>query len=525
MSNDPSVNAAGASAPPNPLLVLMDLSRRARRAETAKALQFLLVNQSVALVRYTLALLWADDDGVLLQSGVSHVDRNSPFIQWLNEASEMLGDQPAICVVDSAMLSPALLKGWAEWLPAHAVWVPIALPERRAGLLLCRDTPFEESEIALFNEWVDVWSHAWVKLAAPTMQGELRTLWHRVWDALPSRETVVAEAKKILAGGRATVQLVRENPRVVRVWLRAACDAVQTRLSGWRQWLKAQGVEGTRLALVAEARAIWANKRRRWTWIVWTLILFPVRLSVLVPGELVPANPAIIRVPIDGVVDEFFVAPNDKVVAGQPLFKLDLTSLLSKAQVAQQEILVAQQEYRQSALQSLTDAKSRGQLASQEGKAAERRVEAEYSQAMLDKATIESPRDGVAIFDDPTEWIGKPVAAGEKVMVVATEGQVEIEAWIPVGDMLEVPKGATVTLYLNAAPFSPVSGHMRYVGYEPMSRPDGTYAYRVRAALPEGEHGPRVGLKGTAKISGQFVPLSYWVLRKPLAQLRQFVGF
>jgi hypothetical protein len=114
--------------------------------------------------------------------------------------------------------------------------------------------------------------------------------------------------------------------------------------------------------------------------------------------------------------------------------------------------------------------------------------------------------------------------AGEKVMVVATEGQVEVEAWIPVGDMLEVPDRASASLYLNASPFNAVSANIRYVGHEPMLRPDGTYAYRVRASLPKGKKGPRVGLKGTAKVNGQFVPFSYWVLRKPLAITRQFLG-
>ena len=34
----------------------------------------------------------------------------------------------------------------------------------------------------------------------------------------------------------------------------------------------------------------------------------------------------------------------------------------------------------------------------------------------------------------------------------------------------------------------------------------------------------RVGLKGTAKVTGGWVPTAYWILRKPLAALRNFVG-
>lgn len=640
------------------LTLLMDLARRARRAETAQALQFLLVNQTMPLLKYTIALLWVENEGVVLQSGVSQIDRNSPFIQASNEILEGLSQQTNICIVESDMLTGSQLRDWGEWFPSSAIWVPINALERKAGLLLCREDSFDENALPLLNEWVEIWAHAWVKLSAPTVQGELSKYWHNFKQRIPDWETCIQEIRYVIAGAKfvlapviakaneklldfkkrhklkdfslesilkkllppsknkvkqrgrpkakkkltfsekvkAQYQHVRDNPIVIwhgckaigrliylafmafgrfikkcfdqvvedpscvprffkdcysttrrrliaidrfiqasytairvnliKFWefLRVRSIPLQERVKRDIAWAKEQGAEGVLQATRREAKAIWADKRRRWKWIIWTFILFPVRLSVLVPGELVPANPAIIRVPIEGVVDEFFVSPNDRVTQGQPLFKLDLASLLSKAQVAEQEIKIAQQEYRQGALQSLTDAKSRSQLAAQEGKAAERKIEADYLKDLLNRATIESPRDGIVIFDDPSEWVGKPVVAGEKVMVVATEGQVEVEAWIPVGDMLEVPDRASASLYLNASPFNAVSANIRYVGHEPMLRPDGTYAYRVRASLPKGKKGPRVGLKGTAKVNGQFVPLSYWVLRKPLAVTRQFLG-
>lgn len=52
----------------------------------------------------------------------------------------------------------------------------------------------------------------------------------------------------------------------------------------------------------------------------------------------------------------------------------------------------------------------------------------------------------------------------------------------------------------------------------------GSYAYRVRATL-EGKTAHRVGLKGTAKLQGGWVPLSYWVLRRPWATVRAYLGW
>jgi hypothetical protein len=81
-----------------------------------------------------------------------------------------------------------------------------------------------------------------------------------------------------------------------------------------------------------------------------------------------------------------------------------------------------------------------------------------------------------------------------------------------------------VSLYLAASPLSSLSGTMRYMSHRAVPRPDGTFAYRVRAKLV-GASGQRVGLKGTAKLHGGWVPLAYWILRRPLASIRQFLAW
>jgi hypothetical protein len=81
-----------------------------------------------------------------------------------------------------------------------------------------------------------------------------------------------------------------------------------------------------------------------------------------------------------------------------------------------------------------------------------------------------------------------------------------------------------VTLYLNATPLQPVSARLRFVAHDASVRPDGSYAYRVRAALAEPPR-HRIGLKGTVKLAGGWVPLGYWMLRRPAAAVRQFLGW
>jgi hypothetical protein len=129
----------------------------------------------------------------------------------------------------------------------------------------------------------------------------------------------------------------------------------------------------------------------------------------------------------------------------------------------------------------------------------------------------------VVLFDDPSEWMGRPVNTGERIMRIAAPGDVEIEAWLPLGDAINLPVGAPLTLYLAANPFDPVAAKVRYLAYEAQARPDGSYAYRVRATLDNPAR-QRVGLRGTAKLSGSWTPMAYWMLRRPLAVIRQALG-
>jgi len=356
-------------------------------------------------------------------------------------------------------------------------------------VLLARDTPWQPGEIGLLTEWMDIWGHAWKVQAKPGARSRWRmltSLWPDAGQRLAARHS----------------------------WLSAA---------GWRARLQ-RGRDWRPSDVAGQIKKLWRNRSLRYSILALAVMLFPVRFSVLAPGELVPAQPAVVRAPLDGTVDTFFVAPNSTVKAGDKLFQLDLTTLSSRLAVARQGLVTAEAEYRQSAQQAVFDPKSKAQLAALQGRIAERQAEAELLQAQFAKAQATAPRDGIVLMDDPSEWIGKPVSTGERIITIAGEDDAEVEAWLGPGDIIELPPGAEITLYLNTAPLSPVEASLRYLAHEAVARPDGSFAYRLRATLAEGQERPRVGLKGTVKVRGGRVPLIYWALRRPLASLRQITG-
>jgi hypothetical protein len=437
------------------LSTLVQLVKRARHAETAQELAFVMVNETNALVPYRQAVLWRRDTkgrgGVVAISGSAAVERNAPITLWLNRALARLdtGAADAPRPVGAADLAPALAEEWPEWLPAHALWVPLALdPGHVLGtLLLAREQPWSDGERHIVSELADGYAHAW----AGFLGGRRRSLLSRLW--------------------------------------------------GGEKYIK--------FAIAAAVIGI---------------MFLPITLSALAPAEVVPFKPTIVRAPLDGVVDHFAVAPNAPVKEGQTLLELDPRAIQNKLEIAGKALGVAEAEYRQAAQEALFDDKSRAKLTVLKARADQRRTDVTYAQSMLDRIHVTASRDGLALFDEPNDWIGRPVTIGERLLEIADPTQGELEIWLPIADAITLKPGAEVEFFLNISPGSPLHAKIRQTSYEATQSPANLLGYRLKATLDDSGNMPRIGLRGTAKIYGEKVTLFYYLARRPLAAARQFLG-
>jgi hypothetical protein len=253
-------------------------------------------------------------------------------------------------------------------------------------------------------------------------------------------------------------------------------------------------------------------------------LCLPITLSALAPADVVPLQPTVVRAPLEGVVDHFSVKPNEAVKEGQALLELDPRAIENRLEVARQALAVAEAEYRQAAQQSVFDEKSRGQLAVLKGRMDQRRADATYAQSLLDRIHVTASRSGIALFDDPNDWIGRPVTIGERLMEIADPSQAELEIWLPVADAITLKTGADVDFFLNISPGAPLHATLRQASYEATLSPSGLLGYRLKALFADGSRVPRIGLRGTAKVYGERVSLFYYLMRRPLAAVRQLLG-
>jgi hypothetical protein len=158
-------------------------------------------------------------------------------------------------------------------------------------------------------------------------------------------------------------------------------------------------------------------------------------------------------------------------------------------------------------------------------RADQRRTDVAYAQSLLDRIHVNASRDGLALFEDPNDWIGRPVTIGERLLEIADPAQGELEIWLPIADAINLKPGAEVEFFLNIAPGSPLWARLRQTSYEATHSPANLLGYRLKATLDDPSRMPRIGLRGTAKIYGEKVTLFYYLARRPLAAARQFLGW
>lgn len=275
---------------------------------------------------------------------------------------------------------------------------------------------------------------------------------------------------------------------------------------------------------------------RRWKALDWrirltiltvlALMLFlPVRQSALAPAEIVSLDARVVAAPIDGVIKTVHVRPNQPVQAGDALFSLDDTTLRNRLEIAYKSVAVADAELTAATQRAFHDSSSQSELALLTGRAQERRAELAAVQAQLARVQVHADHDGIAVFTDTDDWLGRPVSTGERIMLLANPDNPGMLIHLPVADAIALDTGAPVKLFLTVQPLKPLSGQIIETSYQATLSPDGISSYRLRGAFEtEDSLQTRIGLRGTAKLYGERVMLGYYLLRRPLATLREWTG-
>ena len=285
--------------------------------------------------------------------------------------------------------------------------------------------------------------------------------------------------------------------------------------------------------LAGRPRSSWISRWRRLgvrqrglAFLAILLVLFvPIRQSVLAPAEVVALDAAAVASPLDGVVQTIHVRPNQPVRSGQRLFSLDDTTLRNRLEVGKKSVAVAEAELQAATQKSFDTSQSKGELAFLYGRVNEKRAELAAVQTQLNRIEVLADHDGIAVFGDPDDWLGRPVSTGERIMLLANPAKPGVLIHLPLADAIALEVGAPLKLFLTVMPLSPLTAKITETSYQAVLSSEGIASYRLRASFGPTEQTIRIGLRGTAKIYGEWVCIGYYLLRRPLGRLREWSGW
>lgn len=258
-------------------------------------------------------------------------------------------------------------------------------------------------------------------------------------------------------------------------------------------------------------RAVGSSNTRRWRWglsrtMTWILavvmlsaLAIPVPMSTLAPAKIVAKEPSIVSAPIDGVIAEIFVLPNTMVSKGQVLFKYEDTTFRSEYEVAERNLDVGMAQYRRAVQGSFVDAEQKSEVPLLKAEVELRETERNYTHERLAKVEVRAEQAGLLLYTDKSDWIGKPVVVGQRIMELANPQQLEVRIDLPVEDAIVLREGASVALFLNANPFSSVPATVSHASYHAEVLPNNMLAYRVTAQLGQGASSSALAGKGAPK--------------------------
>ena len=253
-------------------------------------------------------------------------------------------------------------------------------------------------------------------------------------------------------------------------------------------------------------------------------MFIPIRITALAPAEVVALNAFAVAAPQEGVIGSMHVQPNAAVKKGDKLFSLDDSAVLGRREVAAKGLSIARAEALVAQQRAFDELKSKGELASAAGRVREKEAELVAVEAQAARVEVRAERDGIAVYADANDWIGRPVQTGERVMQIANPQDAGVLVWLPAMDAINIEPGAPLRLFLHVKPLDSLPGTLLQTSYQAVLSPEGVSAYRLRGQFDTGTTVPRIGLRGTARIAGEKAALGYYLFRRPIAAVREWTG-
>ena len=268
---------------------------------------------------------------------------------------------------------------------------------------------------------------------------------------------------------------------------------------------------------------------RYWLWLAFLgaiiTMALPVHMSTLAPVEIVAKDSAIVSAPMDGIIAEILAPPNTTIQKGQTIFLYEDTNLRSAYEVAEQNRSKAIAEYRKATQEAFSAIENEAHVPLLKAEVQLRETELDYALERLEQVEVKATKTGLLLYSDQSDWIGRPIEAGERIMEIADPGKIELAIELPVVDAIVLKEHASIDVFLDAKPLETLAATLTHASYQAVPLPEQILAYKVTGTLQHISPDIRIGWRGTAKIYGKKTTVFFLLFRRPISTARQYLGF
>ena len=261
--------------------------------------------------------------------------------------------------------------------------------------------------------------------------------------------------------------------------------------------------------------------------VVYVLFFVKVPLRIVAPCEVIPEQPLVVSASLDEVIDEILVKPGQSVKKDQVLFAYEKSSILEELQVARKKLSKTKATYTKvQTMAAKGNEEARRNLVTLALEIEMGEIELSRMQEKADKLSAKAPGTGEIMMKDPNTWKGKPVRIGEQVMMIVSSKNTKVKIWIPENDNVLLNQDKEMKIILNINPGTTRNAKLEYISSFTQPSPLGVNSFIAEAQWSKSSNANvKLGLKGTAILYGNDVPVIYWICRKPWLSFRKTVGF
>jgi multidrug resistance efflux pump len=228
--------------------------------------------------------------------------------------------------------------------------------------------------------------------------------------------------------------------------------------------------------------------------------------------------------PLEGIIESISVKPGDYVKKGDVLFRYNREAPLQELEVARKQVEILISEIRRASTLGFNDPQARKDLSILTVKLEKEKATLEFAEYQASQLDVKAPEAGVILLDNPDEWRGNPVRVGEKVLAITDPKESKIRMWLPESDNVAIDPKKAIKIYLNISPETSYKAELTYIANESVISEKHIPSFIAEAEWLNKPKEVRLGLKGSAVLYGEQVPLIYYVLRKPWGYIRELLG-